>query len=254
MSSILNYTRAANARFNIMANGIPGKVLVGIANITTAGLYTRDAYFAGRSGNEGLQDGYIMSAGASLLIACSVVGGLLGGVAFVLGMAGLWYGLNQVDEHKKSEFENLLYNCFWGKSEFYAFWHFLEQSKMEDASSRIDFTISEDRHEYERELQTAFEIESQEFINHFFAPQVSVERQILSDNEMVCTYQFILPEFKLEHSQLHGTVYHDTWDVEYRSVQRYSTPDRNMTKVLREAVNQALNDPPNTQLKTTACT
>ena len=243
MSSLLSYTRLANTRLNIMANGMPGKVLVGIANLTTAGLYARSAYLAGRSGNEGLRDGYTMSALACVLITFTLAGGVTGGVVFVLGMAGLWQGSKQIDEHKKSEFENLLYNCFWGKSKFYAFWHFLEQSKMLNTTLRKNFIQSKARHEYENELKTAFEIESQEFINYFFAPQVSIERQIISNNELACTYQFILPEFKLEHSQLHGTVFHDTWDVEYRSVQKYSTPDRNMTKVLREAVNQALNDP-----------
>lgn len=165
------------------------------------------------SGNKGAAIGNGMIAGASIyfiLAAFSIVSG--GIVPIALAFTTLIAGTLISDHYTKQPFENLLYSCFWGTSEIYPFWDaFADSASLTNANDRKDYYLDDKNRGLSRYFETAFRIESQEFLNYFYMPKLSIiDRSITPYNgpsKTMLTYTFILPDFKMNVSELFGSVY-----------------------------------------------
>ncbi|MHC6528913.1 PAAR-like domain-containing protein [Vibrio proteolyticus] len=226
----------------------PIKSFVVVATLTSASSYGWDALKAKRSGNTDLMIGNVMGAGFTLFMFGTLFSGPVGWAFFLVGMAGLIWSDSIISRYTKTGIENLLFRCFWGKSEDYSFWSFIEREDAELVRQRLELYSSKDKKDtYSQYLKKAFEIESQEFINYFYWPQLNIESTIISPGVMradkLYTYHFVLPEFKMGISQLHGSMVKEFYD---RSGLVSTVP---MTENFKLALLDALNNPQQYQLK-----
>ncbi|WP_104023965.1 PAAR-like domain-containing protein [Vibrio hyugaensis] len=227
---------------------VPIKSLVVVATLTSAANYGWDAYKADQSGNKGLMKGNVMGAGFTLLMFGTLISGPVGWAFFLVGMAGLLWSGSIISRYTKTGIENLLFRCFWGKSEDYSFWSFIDRKDAESVDKRLKLYSSKDKKEiYLQYLKKAFEIESQEFVNYFYWPQLNIENTIISPEviraDKLYTFRFVLPEFKMGISQLHGSMVKQFYD---RSGLVSTVP---MTENFKLALLDALNNPQQYQLK-----
>ncbi|HDM8239180.1 TPA: DUF4150 domain-containing protein [Vibrio campbellii] len=227
---------------------LPIKSLVVVATLTSAANYGWDAYKAGQSGNKGLMKGNVMGAGFTLLMFGTLISGPVGWAFFLVGMAGLFWSGSIISRYTKTGIENLLFRCFWGKSEDYSFWSFIDREDAESVDKRVKLYSSKDKKDtYFQYLKKAFEIESQEFVNYFYWPQLNIENTIISPEviraDKLYTFRFVLPEFKMGISQLHGSMVKQFYD---RSGLVSTVP---MTENFKLALLGALNNPQQYQLK-----
>ncbi|QXX07657.1 hypothetical protein KW548_06710 [Vibrio neptunius] len=118
-----------------------------------------------------------------------------------------WYFcLRQIWQKKiglKSDFDNLLYRGFWGKSDKYSFWYFQEGGKI-TLPMRLKF-VAEKYHD--EKFQLALQIEQQEFLNYFYQPRMLVEVSEISKTKKCYQYEFRLPSFTLGQSNIIAAVY-----------------------------------------------
>ncbi|MBU2898632.1 PAAR-like domain-containing protein [Vibrio hepatarius] len=228
---------------------VPIRGLVAVANIGVAAVYFADAFTANRSGNNGLRDGHLIGAAASLLMLGTLASGPIGWACFAVAMAGLFWSGYTISRFQKSDFENLLFSCFWGKSKYYSFWEFSSSKKISTIDGRFTYLRNELR-ELKNFFDAAFRVESQEFINYFYWPQLKVDRDTSSQGilsaEQLCTFRFILPEFKMGISQLHGTMCNTFIS---RSGTSTVVANEAMTTTFKQALLAALNNPEQHQLK-----
>ena len=128
---VLPKTNAGANRLNILLQSRIFSGLIGIANIGAVFVAIGDGYDDWKSGNMGAFAGDVSFGLGSAIFAYgamyyAITGAAIaltwGVAAFVLVVGGgvlSWiYG--------KGAFENLLDRCFWGKGDYYSFWHFLE--------------------------------------------------------------------------------------------------------------------------------
>ncbi|MEF1329361.1 PAAR-like domain-containing protein [Vibrio sp. M260121] len=227
---------------------LPIKSLVVVATLTSASSYGWDAYKADQSGNKGLMKGNVMGAGFTLLLFGTLFGGPVGWTFFLVGMAGLFWSDSIISRYTKTGIENLLFRCFWGKSEDYSFWSFIDREKAGSVQKRLDLYSNKDiKDTYLQYLKKAFEIESQEFVNYFYWPQLNIESTVVSPEviraDKLYTYRFVLPEFKMGISQLHGSMVKQFYG---RSGLVSTVP---MTENFKLALLDALNNPQQYELK-----
>lgn len=182
----------------------------------------------------------------------TLASGPIGWACFAVAMAGLFWSGYTITRFQKTDFENLLFSCFWGKSEYYSFWaDFIDAEKIIKIKYRLDRLekmLSDQQ--TQKYVKAAFEIESQEFINYFYWPQLTVDRDTSSQGilsaEQLCTFRFILPEFKMGISQLHGTMCNTFIS---RSGTSTVVANEAMTTTFKQALLAALNNPEQHQLK-----
>lgn len=111
--------------------------------------------------------------------------------------------------NNRSDMQNLVCNSFWGNGDMYPFW---------GKDKRLPFDKQlEIAREMEDETQDAFNIESQEFLNLFFMPDLAIERKQVY-NKFRSIYTFKLPAFQEGSSDLQYAFYKplpkepvDTW-------------------------------------------
>ncbi|CAM3666374.1 PAAR-like domain-containing protein [Vibrio aquimaris] len=223
--------------------------LVVIATVAYASCYGWDAYKAGQSGNVGLMKGNLIAAGFTLVLFGTVFSGVVGLVFFCISMAGLLWSGSIISRHTKTGIENLLFRCFWGKSEDYSFWNFIDREEVDTVKKRLNLKPSRKK-AYSSYLSAAFEIESQEFINYFYWPQLKVENTMTEQGafsaEQLRTFSFILPEFKMGISQLHGTMCNTFIS---KTGTMAVVPNEQMTKTFKLALLAAFEDPKQHELK-----
>ncbi|MDA0120727.1 hypothetical protein OH455_21970, partial [Vibrio sp. T11.5] len=227
---------------------VPVRGLVVGANLMVAAIYFTDASTANRSGNIGLRDGYLIGGAASLLVIGSVASGPVGWAFFSVAMLGLFLSGYTIARFQKTELENLLFSCFWGKSKYYSFWaDFTDAEKVKNVilrKKKIQSLTDEGKKQY---LETALQIESQEFINYFYWPQLKIDKTTLSPqvikSDKLYTFRFVLPEFKMGISQLHGTMVKKVYT---RSGPASTEP---MTEAFKHALLAAFNNPKQHEFK-----
>ncbi|WP_260260381.1 PAAR-like domain-containing protein [Vibrio intestinalis] len=231
---------------------LPIRGFVIVATVTSACSYGWDAYEASLSGNTGLRNANLMAAGFTLFMLGILYAGPVGGaVIFLVGMAGLLWSVSIISRYTKTGIENLLFRCFWGKSEDYSFWSFIDRKDTESVRQRLEIYWDRDlKATYFQYLSKALEIESQEFINYFYWPQLNVDNSMLKQDllsgEQLRTFHFILPEFKMGISQLHGTMCNTFFS---RTGTTSVVPNNQMTKTFKYALLASLNDPQKHQFK-----
>ncbi|HDM8222726.1 TPA: DUF4150 domain-containing protein [Vibrio campbellii] len=246
--------QAYSQRLDTRLTAAPIKGLVVGANVALAFTYFWDAFTSDRAGNDGARLGYVVGGVSSILIAFSVIGGPAGAILFAVGLVGLLFSAHQIDRFGKNSFENLLYSSFWGTSEYYPFWSdFKKQDNIDTVQERIDVisavvsnnnkAVTSDNIKY---FDAALNIESQEFLNYFYAPKLTIVDSSIRPygsepyRYKLC-YEFVLPDFKMNVSQLHGSIYRELDDAKYAA---YSVPepDKAMTETFRSALAAAFED------------
>ncbi|MHA2877815.1 toxin VasX, partial [Vibrio campbellii] len=246
--------QAYSQRLDTRLTAAPIKGLVVGANVALAFTYFWDAFTSDRAGNDGARLGYVVGGVSSILIAFSVIGGPAGAILFAVGLVGLLFSAHQIDRFGKNSFESLLYSSFWGTSEYYPFWSdFKKQDNIDTVQERIDVisavvsnnnkAVTSDNIKY---FDAALNIESQEFLNYFYAPKLTIVDSSIRPygsepyRYKLC-YEFVLPDFKMNVSQLHGSIYRELDDAKYAA---YSVPepDKAMTETFRSALAAAFED------------
>ncbi|MCW8348638.1 DUF4150 domain-containing protein [Vibrio sp. ZSDZ65] len=238
--------QAYSQRLDTRLAAAPIKGLVVGANVAMAFIYFWDAFTSDRAGNDKARLGYVVGGVSSVLVAFSVIGGFAGVILFAVGLTGLLFSAYQIDRFGKNSFENLLYSSFWGTSEHYPFWNdFKKQEDTSTAGDRIDVinAVTSDNIKY---FDAALNVESQEFLNYFYAPKLSIVDNSIrpygsAPYRYKLSYVFVLPDFKMNISQLHGSVFRELDDAKYAA---YSVPepDKAMTENFRSALAAAFED------------
>lgn len=169
-----------------------------------------------QSGNQGGAIGHVALSASAVTFGISAI--VFGGgtattavmVTNVIGFVLLVIGGLLTWAFSKSIIENLLYRCFWGNSKIYSFWYFVDEGEV-SMLKRLNLATGLTSR---RELQLAFDIEMQEFTNLLLQPSVSIERDggLLSEQKEV-TYQFKLPGFVAEVSEIVGSIQRHKVDV-----------------------------------------
>ena len=238
--------QAYSQRLDTLLAAGPIKGLVAGANVAMAFIYFWDAFTSDRAGNDEARLGYVVGGVSSVLIALSVIGGLPGGILLAVGLIGLLFSAYQIERFGKNSFENLLYSSFWGTSEYYPFWSdFKKQEDTSTVGDRIDVinAVTSDNIKY---FDAALNIESQEFLNYFYAPKLTIVDSSIRPYgsppyRYKLSYVFVLPDFKKNVSQLHGAIYREFDQAHYPA---YSNPepDKTMTQAFKSALAAAFVD------------
>ncbi|PHM37306.1 toxin VasX [Xenorhabdus innexi] len=182
---------------------------LGLVNIMGAYISFIDGRKAENIGNKGAAYGnYAVGLGSAALGTASITAAIsptLMTSAFVVGITTMGWilvigGTILLIASNSSDTRNLFRNSFWGNGEKYPFWgrgkrqSFIEQLKQAKEIS------------HEPNIQRAFDIESQEFLNLFFMPTLSIKRKQIY-NKFSSIYTFILPAFREGSSDLHYAFY-----------------------------------------------
>ncbi|MGR5159493.1 PAAR-like domain-containing protein [Vibrio owensii] len=246
--------QAYSQRLDTRLSAAPIKGLVVGANVAMSFVYFWDVFTSYRSGNKQASLGYLTGGVSSLLVAFSAVGGPVGAVLLAVGLTGLLFSAYQIGRYGKNSFENLLYSSFWGTSEYYPFWSdFKKQEDINTVQERLDVitavasnnnkAVTSDNIKY---FYAALNIESQEFLNYFYAPKLTIVDSSIrpygaDPYRYKLSYVFVLPDFKMNVSQLHGSIYRELDDAKYAA---YSVPepDKAMTENFRSALAAAFED------------
>ncbi|EGQ7793600.1 DUF4150 domain-containing protein [Vibrio parahaemolyticus] len=246
--------QAYSQRLDTRLTAAPIKGLVVGANVAMSFVYFWDAFTSRRSGNKQAYLGYRIGGVSSLLVALSAIGGPVGAVLLAVGLTGLLFSAYQIGRYGKNSFENLLYSSFWGTSKYYPFWSdFKKQEDIDTVQERIDVitdvvsnnnkAVTSDNIKY---FDAALNIESQEFLNYFYAPKLTIVDSSIrpygsEPYRYKLSYVFVLPDFKMNVSQLHGSIYRELDDAKYAA---YSVPepDKAMTETFRNALAAAFED------------
>ncbi len=246
--------QAYSQRLDTRLSAAPIKGLVAGANVAMSFVYFWDVFTSYRSGNKQASLGYLTGGVSSLLVAFSAVGGPVGAVLLFVGLTGLLFSAYQIGRYGKNSFENLLYSSFWGTSEYYPFWNdFKKQEDIDTVQERLDVitavtsnnnkAVTSDNIKY---FDAALNIESQEFLNYFYAPKLTIVDSSIrpygsEPYRYNLSYVFVLPDFKMNVSQLHGSIYRELDDAKYAA---YSVPepDKAMTENFRSALAAAFED------------
>ena len=163
------------------------------------------------------------SFGSSAVIG-TIIGGLLTG-------AGAWL----IYKYSKTDFQVLLENCFWGSGSKYMLW--VDENRRPTIDQRL--ALAEDMLAQPK-IQTAYNLETQEFLNYFYQPQLTIEdnKAFFSSihDQFTYTYIFVLPNFQTGVSELRCEVYGQEWKKHNRS--SYEANEE-LQKKLYTAIKQA---------------
>ena len=178
-----------------------------------SGIALYNGFKSRRAGRDELAIYYeIQAFGYFILIFTFIQKWHLGKIAFGIGIGIALLAGRKIDTLEKNDFENLLFNSFWGKSKHYPFWSdFIDnpeqRQKLESPNGRVELFATMDKRQISY-FQMALDVEQQEFYNYMYGPLVQIKDERFSGREkpFVKTYTFILPEFKEGVSQLHGEV------------------------------------------------
>jgi len=196
--------------------------LIIVANFAGAIAATWLGANALKAGNDGEATGHFLVAGGSglllaqgLLALGSVAGGAglataftgVGLLLLLVGLAAIIAGTIMVFIYGRTEFENLLLNCFWGDGKKYAFWP--EDRERLDIVARLG--AAKDIQHDER-IQRYYQTELQEFMNLLNMPKLTLEKHepltaSLWDSPRRYTYIFALPNFQPGVSEVHFGLY-----------------------------------------------
>lgn len=181
---------------------------IAVANVAACISSTWDSIRSFSRGDTGEATGHaLMALGSGILAAQSIAvlagaaaaTGPVGVIAVVVGLIIIGIGLLLVYLFTKSPLERLLENCFWGKSDNYAFWfNDNERPKIADRLREAQ------RVNVEEGIQQYFQMELQEFMNQFYMPQLEIKTPGLLTTKGKYTYVFKLPGFIVGQSQIIG--------------------------------------------------
>ncbi len=190
-------------------------------------------------------------AGLSVIIGTTATGttaAAIGSVLNVIGFILLVVGVGITWIYSKSYIENLLFRCFWGKSDIYSFWYFENEGNIISKQRLILAKQISER----LDLQTAYDIEIQEFINLLMQPSVTVSKESnLFSNRVNTTYEFVLPNFIWEVSEIVGSIQKQTIDIAQpiQHIKQVSSLDESGTQAFTTSLQSALEDPAKHELK-----
>ena len=153
--------------------------ILAIANLATAIDAFWNMTISIKQDNYGEATGHaLIGVGASMMFftlaakvatAGTTTGAATGGISTVaaIALAAILVGAGLVCYFKKSDFELLLENCFWGSGNKYLFW-----SDEEDRPYINDRLRESRKINVEPYIYSSFLCENQEFLNNFFTPQL----------------------------------------------------------------------------------
>lgn len=231
--------------------------LVAVANFAGAVISTWDAIREAQQGNVGAAVGHAMVALGSAVLFFGAAASLSGaaGVSASTGiglpvavicaaLALIVGGVGLVLMFSKGPFETLLYQCFWGNSSNYAFWFANDRPPIADRLERAQNINN-------AEVNAAYQVELQEFMNYFAFPQMNLDRTggstlryltggLISD-ETHYTINLTLPQFQPGSSEIVAGVYTNTGFDPYGHIEQSINADK--TALFADAVQEAMANP-----------
>ncbi|GAB7225438.1 hypothetical protein VoSk93_46590 [Vibrio owensii] len=241
----LDHMKAANYAANLTR-------LIAVSNLALLVSSTAEAVDAYDSGNRGLMYAninrmisYSMFAAGPILTMRSISSATIqSGYFALIGFALLLVGEGMKVKYSKSALENLLFRCFWGKSEKYSFWDFEEEGDF-DISQRLEFAL---KRYQEDKYQLALNIEQQEFMNILLCPELKVWiKEELSPTRKIYGYRMRLPGFTPGESNVIGAVCStrqrpvDIMQPINKMVRYHAVENKSATQAFQQALNDAVN-------------
>ncbi len=142
--------------------------------------------------------------------------------------------------YSKSDFERLLYSCFWGKSELYGFWRVYKGGKY-SISERLKIYRENNNNQV---LKTAYKIEVQEFMNLLIKPSVEVQEENSFLNSVSkYHYKFTLPNFVWKVSEVVASIHKKVINPYQQKPLAYDYEfNEQATKAFSNAISTAMNN------------
>ncbi|UTZ41427.1 hypothetical protein [Vibrio campbellii] len=240
----LDHMKAANYAANLTR-------LIAVSNLALLVSSTAEAVDAYDSGNRGLMYAnitrmisYSMFAAGPILTMRGISSTTIqSGYFALIGFALLLVAEGMKLKYSKSELENLLFRCFWGRSEKYSFWYFDGAGNF-DISKRLYIAAAE----YDdRKIQLALEVEQQEFINLLLRPELKVwVKEELSPTRKIYGYRMHLPGFTPGESNVIGAVCStrqrpvDIMQPINKMVRYHAVENKSATQAFQQALNDAV--------------
>ncbi|MGJ0579673.1 toxin VasX [Xenorhabdus bovienii] len=185
-----------------LGNKIAVKTAIGLVSIIGAFISFIDGQKAGAVGNIGAQYSHYAMALGGVALGITNIFGVASTLLLTLNVIGWLFiigGTIGLMLFNRSDMENLIYNCFWGKGNMYPFWR---------KGKRPDMNVQLKRaREMNDKTWHAFNIEQQEFLNTLFMPQLNINRTLMKNNKYNNKYTFTLPGFQEGSSDLHYAFY-----------------------------------------------
>ncbi|MYM57939.1 DUF4150 domain-containing protein [Vibrio sp. OCN044] len=242
-------TRVIDRRLEQLSLLVQSKImsgLIGASNLALVASSAVDAVDAYETGNTGLMYAninsmiaYSMFATGPLLALRNISSATISSGYFALiGFSLLIVAESMKLKYGKTDLENLLFRCFWGNSDKYAFWYFESGGKF-DISKRLEYSsnIYDDP-----KFMLAMEIEQQEFKNLLLRPELKVwVEEDLSRTKKVYGYRIALPSYIKGQSNLIGMVCSKKIVDYIQPVNRKWVEDEAATKAFKQALSAAAN-------------
>ncbi|MDK9773934.1 toxin VasX, partial [Vibrio sp. B181a] len=225
--------------------------LIAVSNLALLVSSTAEAVDAYDSGNRGLMYAninkmisYSMFAAGPILTMRGISStAIQSGYFALIGFALLLVAEGMKLKYSKSELENLLFRCFWGRSEKYSFWYFDGAGNF-DISKRLYIAAAE----YDdRKIQLALEVEQQEFMNLLLRPELKVwVQEELSPTRKIYGYRMRLPGFTPGESNVIGAVCStkqrpvDIMQPINKMVRYHAVENKSATQAFQQALNDAV--------------
>lgn len=212
----------------VLVGKLPSK-LIAVANFAGTVVSIRNAVAEGTQGNMGATTGHALVAlgsgilfaqavaaafGTSAAASSTVIGLPIGVVIALIALVFVGIGVVLTLIYSKNPVELLLFQCFWGKSDNYAFWP--QVSRRPPVGDRIRRALgvaSSDN----AAIMVSFRMEVQEFMNIFAMPAMILDRSggstlrslfgNMFSGDRSYDIELILPQFVLGQSEVIAGVY-----------------------------------------------
>jgi hypothetical protein len=246
---------ASNALKTVLASQAINRIIA-VANLVAAADAFWNAAISFQQGNTGEMTGNIMvGTGSTVLFAMAgwaIAAGATAapetlGIGFlvgsVVGLALVITGAITTMIYGKSDFENLLANCFWGSGKRYMFWSNKDRRPVYNKRMESSLLISDDK-----VIQTAYQLELQEFMNYLYQPVLKLGRDkpfIVTDSHpQTYRYTFTLPGFVAGLSDIHCKIYALKANTGYSAYWEHGAaftwqPDAALTDAFKQCLAQA---------------
>ncbi|MGI0116066.1 toxin VasX [Zooshikella sp. RANM57] len=244
---------------NFLSNSAYAATYMAIANYGTMVLSAWDALRAYNRGNYGESTGYsFIAVGSALIFAHALyaagiasttagsaasatgVGSPPGVMAVAAGLLFMGVGGALIYIYGQTPLETLLKNCFWGSGPKYIFWPKDNSKLLRDDRPNINQRLSRTQQiASAKEIQLAYRMELQEFMNILYMPQLELDKDIglFPGSGNTYHYKFILPGFEPGISEVEFALYTKTSFQEDGQIT--IKPDKLLTQQMTEKMKTA---------------